>query len=171
MAPGDPLEWEARTLTDLEDIRQLKYRYARAIDLRDFDLLGSLLTVDFEWESHDNAELSKWYTWDRARYLDVVRRKFPASVVSQHHVHHPEIVLDGPNEAAGRWYNEVRILDLDNRLVTSSTSFYIERYRRVSEHWLIARIRYERVFQMEEPLPEAARIVVNRVGRTADAIT
>lgn len=149
---------------DLEAIRRLKHRYCLSVDLRDFDAVEPLLTADFTWESNPVEEQDKSYTWDRAYYFDFMRNKFPASMIAQHQVHHPEIDFTGPDAATGLWYNEGYNLNTETRTLTRGTALYHDRYRREGGVWKIAHMRYQRIFMIAEPLSPEAKIAIHYVG-------
>ncbi len=56
---------QLQKLLDIEEIKNLKHRYFRAIDMADFDLLDSIFTEDitvdyrggtYRWESQGNKK-------------------------------------------------------------------------------------------------------------------
>jgi hypothetical protein len=93
-----------------------------------------------------------------------MRNKFPATMIAQHQVHHPEISFTGPDDATGLWYNDGYNLDTGRRVAMRGTALYHDRYRREHGTWKIQFMRYQRIYLIEEPLAPAARIAVHHVG-------
>ena len=115
-------------LTDIEAIKQLRARYSRAVDTKDWELFGASLTED--------ARLSTDHGVTDGREAIVAAVSGPlATAVTVHHQHTPEIELTGPDTATGIWAMEdvVRIGDFE----LHGFGHYTEEYERTSEGWKI----------------------------------
>src|SRR5687768_13580476 len=93
------------TATDLlaiHAITQLKYRYMRALDTRDWDLLADCFVED----------ATTWYAGGklaaqgRDSIVAMLRGFLPDLFVASHIAVHPEIALTGPATATGIWRME-----------------------------------------------------------------
>ncbi len=136
-------------LEEIEAIRQLKYRYLRAVDLKDFALLASTFTADAV-SAYDGGNQSHH---GREAIIDWLRSAVDNEIVTLHQVHHPEIELTGPSTAKGRWYLEDRVInpgegtpEMPARSILSGTAFYSDEYVKQSGEWLISLTGYERVY-------------------------
>ena len=131
-------------LEDAAAIKDLKYRYFRHLDLKEFTELGGLLTEECE-AAYDNGNLS---FSGRAAIVEFLESSLASpGILNEHHGHHPEITFIGDDEATGVWYLEDRVLIPDADLEISGTAFYADRYVRTSDGWRIASTGYQRVFE------------------------
>ena len=123
----------ALNLEAIELIRQLKYRYFRAIDTADMETLKGVFTEDatvcyvggtyrFEAEGRDNI-------------LEALGYAFHAEAIAFHHGNHPEIEVHSDTEASGRWYLRDWFLDLRRKITTDGASFYRDRYEGSGTTW------------------------------------
>jgi hypothetical protein len=129
---------------DLEAIRQLKYRYFRALDCKDWDALGATLAEDAT-TSYDSGR----YAFEgRTAILDFLRGALGSKrMISMHHGHHPEIEFTGEGSARGTWYLEDKVYFLDANTVLRGAAFYRDEYVKVGEDWKIRSTGYERTFE------------------------
>ncbi len=82
-------------LLDLEEIRQLKSRYFRLMDTKDWSAWGALFTDSAEFRIRD--EVMSKTNWIR------MVQEFLRTGVSLHQGHAPEITFTGENTAEGIW--------------------------------------------------------------------
>lgn len=94
--PGTP---SVQTLWDIEQIKQLKARYFRLLDTKDWDGFADLFTDDCE---HVLPSTASERPRSNDEYLDMLRSTM-SSGVTVHHGHMPEITITGPDEASGIW--------------------------------------------------------------------
>jgi ketosteroid isomerase-like protein len=85
-------------LWDIEQIKQLKARYFRFMDTRDWDGLLDVFTEDCRIEVPE----ADWVVDGRTTFIERLRAAITPGV-STHHGHMPEITLDGPDRATGIW--------------------------------------------------------------------
>lgn len=131
-------------LDDIEAIKRLKYAYFRLLDLKQFDELGQLLAEDCT-ASYDDGNLS--FDGRDAIVTFLADALGGAGLVTQHHGHHPEITVTGPDSATGVWYLVDRVIVPAADLEIGGTAFYDDRYVRRDGRWLIAHTGYRRVFE------------------------
>jgi hypothetical protein len=86
-------------LWDIEQIKQLKARYFRLVDTKDWESFVELFTEDC---THQMTNVSGEVTVDNERYFSDLREKLGTGLTI-HHGHTPEITLTGPREAEGIW--------------------------------------------------------------------
>lgn len=135
------------SLEEIEAIRQLKYRYFRTLDCKQWDALGQTLTRDCR-AAYDGGR----YSYDgRDAILAFLRDALGSPrIVSMHHGHHPEVELTGETTARGAWYLEDRVWFLDGDMVLHGAAFYADEYRKEGGAWKISATGYERTFERME---------------------
>lgn len=149
------------TLNDLieyHEISQLKYRYLRAVDTHDWDLLATCFTQDAKvWYasgafSHDG----------RDNIVKFLSDLMPDAFVGSHVVMHPEITLTSPTTATGVWRLQDIVHFLEpNPVFTLSNihggeemtgaGYYYDDYVKTDEGWKCSSMGYERLFEVIEP--------------------
>ena len=104
-------------MDDLEQIRQLKYRYLRTLDTKQWD--------DFEdcFLPEATADYAGLAFPDRAALVEYMRANLGPAIVTMHHVHHPEIEVDG-DTATGRWYLHDQVISAEYRFKLEGAAFY-----------------------------------------------
>jgi hypothetical protein len=134
-------------LDEIEAIKQLKYRYFRALDCKEWDALGETLAEDAT-TAYDSG---KYSFAGRPAILGFLRDALGSPrVVSMHHGHHPEIELTGETTARGTWYLEDRVFFRDANTVLHGAGFYSDEYVKVNGAWKIKSTGYERTFEQME---------------------
>jgi hypothetical protein len=129
---------------ELEAIRRVKYAYFRTLDLKEFDALGELLTGDATASYEDGRTRLEGRTAVVAWLKEVLG---DPGIVTEHHGHHPEIVLTSDATAEGTWYLQDRVIVPAADLEIGGTAFYADRYQKTGEGWQIAHTGYTRVFE------------------------
>jgi uncharacterized protein (TIGR02246 family) len=143
-------------LVDLEAIKQLKARYFRSIDRKEWDAFGDVFARDAVLEV---PEVDMVTTGRDAIVAFVSGALEGARTV--HHGHMPEIELTGPDTARGTWamfdYVEWPGSDHGDRVGLNGYGHYLEEYVREKGQWRIARSRLERlrVDPLGRGLPDA----------------
>lgn len=129
-------------LVRIREIEQLKYRYMRAVDTRDWDLLASTLAPDVIAEYGDRLSFES-----RDDLVRVLSKAMDDSTISLHHLHQPEITLDG-DTASGVWALHDRVIRKREKVIIDGASIYHDEYRRGADgEWLITRTGYERIYE------------------------
>jgi uncharacterized protein (TIGR02246 family) len=89
-------------LVEIEQIKQLKARYFRLLDTKQWDAWGDVFTED----CHMQVELGRGdpdATWQGRKDIVESVQKTLADSRTVHHGHMPEIELTGPTTARGIW--------------------------------------------------------------------
>jgi deazaflavin-dependent oxidoreductase (nitroreductase family) len=133
-------------LLAIEQIKQLKARYFRLVDTKQWATLESLFTPDctFEFASSLPSVGVRGYE-SAADFVRTVSVRQADTVVS-HHGHMPEVTLIDADRALGIWAME----DILQRPAGGIPSFhgwghYHERYSRIDGAWKISAVRLTRL--------------------------
>jgi uncharacterized protein (TIGR02246 family) len=122
------VEDELQRLVDIEAIKQLRARYSRAVDTKDWELYGASLTEDARLSTDGGVKEG------RDAIVAAVSGAL-ASATTVHHQHTPEIEITGPDTATGAWaMNDVVEI---GTFVLRGFGRYTEEYARTSEGWKI----------------------------------
>lgn len=128
-------------LSAVTEIKQLKYRYLRCVDLHLWDELGETLAEDV------SASYGKRLSFDsRDAVVRGLAEQMTDDVVTEHRVSHPEITVDG-DTATGRWYLQDRVIVPAYSTMIFGAAFYDDAYVRVDGRWLISRTGYTRTYE------------------------
>ena len=145
-------------LTAIEEIKQLKARYLRCMDTKDWDGLRRVFaddaTLDVRGGVSDEkgqAADSSMETGDIIRGLDQVvafMSKNLTPLKCAHYAHMPEISLHSPTSARGVWSQHDYLYfpeGAPNR-VLRGFGYYHETYERVDSRWVIKTLKLTRLF-------------------------
>ena len=102
---------------DLEEIRQLKYRYLRSLDLKQWDEFASVFVAE---ATGSYAGLDFASRDERVGYMG---ENLPSDRITFHQAHHPEITVDG-DQATGRWYLHDKVFVPDFDVAIEGAAFY-----------------------------------------------
>jgi hypothetical protein len=151
-------------LVAIEAIRQLKARYCRFVDTKQWDRLAGVFAPGARLDGLGSAPDGS----DAATFVAGISRRL-ARVISIHHVHNPEISLTGSDTARGIWpmmdYLEFpadeRPSEAPDSRGFAGYGFYEEEYRKVGGEWLIAYLRLTRMrvdaLPADHPFPAFGR--------------
>jgi hypothetical protein len=131
---------------DRRAICELKYRYLRCLDTKDWDGFAACFVPDATGAYAGGLDFT-----DRDGIVTFMRDNMGPGLISLHQVHNPEIALglDGdPDRAGATWYLEDRVLVPAFDYVLEGAAFYDDRYVRTSEGWRIAHTGYRRTFEL-----------------------
>ncbi|MFQ3322477.1 MAG: hypothetical protein ACI90U_000283 [Pseudomonadales bacterium] len=145
-------------LQQLEALKQLKYKYMRAVDTKDYDLLETTLTVDAS-AYYDSGK----YAFDSRDAIMEFLKEGMANIVTLHQLHHPEIEINGDN-ATGIWYLQDFVITADNSFRLEGAAFYHDEYKKINGQWLISKTGYERTYEMSAIGNEKLKLVQDRFG-------
>ncbi len=133
-------------LLEIEAIKVVKYRYQRAVDTRDWELMATLLTEDATC-----AYSSGRFSYEgRDAIIGFLRASMPQDKLSTHLVHQPEIELTGPDTAKACWAIEDVVIIESERIIVRGAAYYRDRLRKVDGEWRIAHTGYRRLYETRE---------------------
>jgi len=135
-------------LSDIEDIKQLKARYCRLIDQKQWDELETNFVANASIEiagAPGGAEDTQ--TFSSAHAFIEGLRQLMGPLVSVHQVHAPEIELLDPETARGTWTVSDRLVFPEGSplKILQGWGIYHETYAKVSGTWRFARVKLERL--------------------------
>jgi hypothetical protein len=132
---------EMEPLRDIEEIRQVRHRYLRCVDLKRWDELGETLTPGAALHTGTSAFGRLAEITGRCEIVEFLRAKLGPEVLTAHVASQPEIAVDG-DVATGVWSYRETLLATKHRLVIVGTGFCEDRYERAAGRWRIARTGY-----------------------------
>lgn len=128
-------------MSDVTEIKQLKYRYLRCVDMHLWDELAETLAEDV------TASYGARLSFDsRDAVVAGLAEQMTSDVITEHRVSHPEIEVDG-DTATGRWYLQDRVIVPAFSTMIFGAAFYADEYRRVDGRWVISRTGYTRTYE------------------------
>jgi ketosteroid isomerase-like protein len=140
-------------LADIEAIKQLKARYFRLLDTKDWAGFPGLFTIDAEVDvSEDAGDAGR--VSGRDRIAAFVERAVEGTR-TVHHGHMPEIELTGVETARGVWAM-FDCVEFANGSGQRGYGHYFERYVKEDGVWRIAALRLTRL-RVERFAAEADR--------------
>lgn len=87
---------------DIAAIKQVKYRYLRALDTKHWDDFAATLTDDVIADYGASQGESLHFT-NRSDLVSYMSSTLGSTIITEHRVDHPEIAVSG-DEATGVWY-------------------------------------------------------------------
>ena len=143
----EALEKEIARLKDIEQIKALKSRYFRALDTKDWDALEQTLSSDIS-TSYSNVKL---VFHGPKEVTDYFKEVMPATEITLHQGHNPEITLESDTVAWGKWYlQDILIFTEGNPYAGTQiqgSAIYTDKYVKVDGKWLIQETGYLRVYK------------------------
>ena len=134
------LRAEVQKLADIEEIKQLRARYTRWIDTKDWDALKGELAEDFHAATEGG-------TLDgREAFVGSLSQSL-SSATTAHHCHTPEIEITGPDMATGVWAMQDHVSMTLNGAPFSfrGAGHYHDTYVRTGSGWRMASTALKRL--------------------------
>ena len=151
-------------LVAMEEIKRLKYRYFRTLDLKKWEEFGDCLTEDVKARYGTQAMEKPLHFDTRADVVAFMSDNLGDGVVTVHIANHPEIdVEDGVAEAS--WVFEDTVLVPDFQLQIRGGGYYHDTYRKDSDGaWRISSTQYERIYEATTSLTDTPsfKLIANR---------
>lgn len=151
-------------LVALEEIRQLKYRYFRTLDLKDWDAFGDCLAEDVVARYGTQAMDKPVHYNTRADVVDFMRENLGTGIITVHIANHPEITVDG-DTATGSWGFEDTVIVPDFKVKIRGAGYYHDTYRRDADGtWRISGTEYQRIYEAMTSLDDTPsfKLIANR---------
>ena len=134
-------------LAALEEIRRVKYRYLRCVDLKLWDELAEVFTPDATVDYGTMVYGKPLEITGRDEIVAFLRAKLGPDVITVHSAGQPEIRIDG-DEATGTWSFEDTVFATAHRVMIKGAAFYQDRYERGGDgRWRIAHTGYVRTYE------------------------
>lgn len=144
-------------LDDIDAIRQLKARYFRALDTKNWEDFKSVFTEDAAIGPIDNGmtpEILALRTEEGQKPvtstgLDAFVERVATNIgplITTHHGHQSEIDVTGDSEASGIWPMEDVLVWPKDGYRLRGTGHYWETYRKIDGEWKIASMKLTRLY-------------------------
>ena len=136
-------------MDDIEAIKQLKARYFRTMDTKDWEGMRAVFT---DGVVMDTTESGGGVVTGADEFMTFLRATL-ADVVTVHHGHMPEITLTSAATATGVWAMEDKLRWSDGTTL-HGYGHYHEAYEKADDTWRIARSTLTRL-RMDFKAPES----------------
>ncbi|WP_182525397.1 nuclear transport factor 2 family protein [Nocardioides dongkuii] len=144
-------------MDDITQISQLKYRYLRALDTKQWEEFEECFvagaTGDYNGLVFD----------DRTALVGYMRKHMVEGMITLHQAHHPEIDVDG-DTATGRWYLQDKVIVEAFKFMLEGAAFYEDRYVRTPEGWRIEHTGYRRTYEATYDLNDLPGLKIHGPG-------
>jgi hypothetical protein len=142
-------------LAALEEIRRVKYRYLRCVDLKLWDEIGEVFSADATVDYGTRALSEPIRLRGREEIVAFLRKSLPPSIITVHFASQPEIDIDGAT-ATGTWSFEDTVIATEYRVLIKGAAFYEDRYARGEDgRWRISHTGYVRTYEVMVSLDDA----------------
>jgi len=142
-------------LAALEEIRRVKYRYLRCVDLKLWDELADVFTPDATVDYGTLALGEPVRLTGRDEIVAFLRGKLGPGIITVHVASQPEIDVDGA-AAIGTWSFEDTVIATEYRVLIKGAAFYQDRYARGEDgRWRISHTGYVRTYEVMMSLDDA----------------
>ncbi len=151
-------------LVSIEEIKRLKHRYFRTLDLKDWEPFGDCLATDVRARYGTQAMGEPLHYESREAVVEFMSQNLGPGVVTMHVAQHPEIDVDG-DTATGSWGFEDTVIVPDFKMLIRGAGYYRDTYRRDSDGaWRIASTEYERIYESTTSLEDTPsfKLIANR---------
>ena len=136
-------------------VEQLKYRYLRTLDLKQWDEFAACFTPE---ASGDYAGLA---FASRDEIVAYMRANLGPELITAHTAHHPEIEIRD-DAATGVWYLQDTVIAPDLGFVLEGAAFYQDRYIRTDDGWRIQHTGYRRTYEMSWSTADVESLRIRR---------
>ncbi|MEU5407252.1 nuclear transport factor 2 family protein [Nocardia asteroides] len=151
-------------LVAIEEIKRLKHRYFRTLDLKLWDEFADCLAEDISARYGTQAMDKPLHYDNRADVVAFMEQNLGSGIVTVHIANHPEIEVDGET-ATGSWAFEDTVLVPAAQLQIRGGGYYSDTYRRDADGvWRISSTRYERIYEAVTSLADTPSftLIANR---------
>jgi hypothetical protein len=151
-------------LVALEEIRRVKYRYLRCVDLKLWDEMAEVFTPDASADYGTHAVKESLNLRGREEILTYLRENLGPNIITVHRCGQPEIEVDG-DRATGIWSFEDTVIAMDFKVLIKGAAFYEDTYERGADgRWRISHIGYTRIYETMSSLDDtpSLRFIANK---------
>src|SRR5258708_1544478 len=142
-------------LVALEEIRRVKYRYLRCVDLKLWDEMEEVFTPDARAEYGTHAVRKPLNLQGRAGIVNYLRENLGPAIITVQRCGQPGV----DNErapATGTWSFEDTVIAMDFRVLIKGAAFYQDTYQRGEDgKWRISHIGYKRIYETMSSLDDS----------------
>ena len=142
---------------DVRAICELKYRYLRTLDTKDWGAFEQCFVAE------TTGDYNGLVFDDRAALVSYMRENLGEGLITLHQAHHPEIEVEG-DTATGRWYLYDRVIVEAFSFMLEGAAFYNDRYARTPDGWRVAHTGYRRTFEATYDLADLPGLKLNGPG-------
>lgn len=159
----------AERLLAIEEIKQLKARYFRCLDTKDWDGFQAVFAPDAHLDSREamfardpatgaciqsgrvveesSVSDESWQCFGAGNIRRMLETEIQPATVTTHHGHTAEIEILSPTAARGLWAMEDRIRYAAGHPLETLVGFghYHETYQRIDGHWRIETLKLTRL--------------------------
>jgi len=154
MTTLEDLEARVHALEDIQAITQLKHRYFRLLDHKQWDALRDCFTKDVQTHYESGHYQFSGVDEIMSFLSESLEGLTAGGRFALHLGHHPEIELLSPTEARGLWTLHAPVVDRGASRVGWQDSFYEDEYRKQNGTWRISRIGYTSYTHASWPEPD-----------------
>jgi NADPH:quinone reductase-like Zn-dependent oxidoreductase len=130
-------------LAAIEEIKQLRARFARSMDTKQWKAMEDTITDDCEFDARDGSIVTE--LWIGAEDIVANIRRTLETAVSVHHAHMPEIEITSPTTAKGIWAMQ-DYLRFPGGIDLVGSGHYIEGYEKQADgKWRLKSYRLTRL--------------------------
>jgi hypothetical protein len=141
-------------LAALEEIRRVKYRYLRCVDLKLWDEIGDVFTPGATASYGTPAMGKPLDLAGRDEIVGFLRHNLGPGITTVHFASQPEIDIDG-STATGTWAFEDTVIATEYRVVIKGAAFYEDRYALGEDgRWRISHTGYVRTYELSMSLDD-----------------
>ncbi|GAA3214858.1 nuclear transport factor 2 family protein [Actinocorallia longicatena] len=137
-------------LIALEEIRNLKARYLRSLDLKLWDVFAETLAEDVVADYGSPSGGRPLNFTSRDQVVGYMRGALGDGMTTVHVVHNPELTVDG-DTAQGTWCLEDTVVVDEYKLLIRGACYYTDTYGRADGTWRITSTRYQRIYEYMVP--------------------
>jgi hypothetical protein len=151
-------------LASIEEIKRLKYRYFRSLDLKEWETFGDCLTEDVRARYGTQAMSEPLHYDNRADVVGFMSTNLGTGIITMHVAQHPDIEVDG-DTATGSWGFEDTVIVPDFKVLIRGAGYYRDSYRRDADGaWRIASTEYDRIYEAMTSLDDTPsfKLIANR---------
>jgi SnoaL-like domain len=141
-------------LAALEEIRRVKYRYLRCVDLKLWAEMTEVFTPDATADYGTPAAGQPLTFGSRDEIIAFLRDKLGPDMITLHAAGQPEIDISG-DSATGTWRFTDTVIATRYRTVIKGAAFYQDRYAHGEDgRWRIAHTGYVRLYETMQSLDD-----------------
>ena len=138
------LEARIKRLEDMEAIRNLKHRYFRFVDCKQWDELAACFAEDAVADYSDG----RFHLQGANEIMSFLRTSLErVTFVTAHFGHHPEIEVTGDATATGIWQLYSPMIDTKSGTASLLAAFYHDTYIKIDGEWKIQATGTTTLFQ------------------------